>query len=263
MPLDLAFAEQGAGPPVLILHGLFGSAGNWAGIARRLGAAHRVFVLDLRNHGASPWSDEVGYPAQAADVAAFIRRHGLGGAAVIGHSMGGKVAMMLALREPRLVGRLVVVDVAPAPNPPSLRAYAEAMRAIDPRGLSRRAEAEALLRTVIPEPAIRLFLVQNLVSGPAGLRWRLNLDAIAAGMETISGWPALPDDMVYDGPTLFIRGEHSGYVEERHRPQIMRRFPRAEIVTIAGAGHWVHAEQPEAFLAAVSRFLWARDEAAR
>jgi pimeloyl-ACP methyl ester carboxylesterase len=255
MAVDLVATEQGSGPPLLILHGLFGSATNWTGIARRLAAGRRVFALDLRNHGRSPWSDAVGYAAQAEDLDRFIRRHEIAPATLLGHSMGGKTAMALALREPDLVARLIVVDVAPAAYPPVLGAYAEAMRAIDPRRLARRAEADALLAERIPEAPIRSFLLQNLVAGPEGLGWRLNLDALAAGMAEISGFPALPPAARYDGPTLFIRGERSDYVEARHEPAIRERFPRAEIVTIAGAGHWVHAERPDAFLEAVERFL--------
>jgi pimeloyl-ACP methyl ester carboxylesterase len=257
MALVLAAAEQGAGPPLVILHGLFGSATNWATVARRLAATHRVAALDLRNHGRSPWSDEVGYDAQAEDLAAFIRSRGWAAASLLGHSMGGKAAMVLALREPRLVARLVVCDVAPVAYPPTLGRYAEAMRAIDPRRISRRAEADALLRAMIPEEAIRAFLLQNLVAGPDGLHWRLNLDAIVAGIGIISGFPDLPAEAVYGGPTLFIRGGRSDYVRDEHRAVILRRFPRAAIVTVEGAGHWVHAEQPATFLDRVERFLAA------
>jgi pimeloyl-ACP methyl ester carboxylesterase len=171
--------------------------------------------------------------------------------------MGGKAAMVLALREPRLVARLVVCDVAPVAYPPTLGRYAEAMRAIDPRRISRRAEADALLRAMIPEEAIRAFLLQNLVAGPDGLHWRLNLDAIVAGIGIISGFPDLPAEAVYGGPTLFIRGGRSDYVRDEHRAVILRRFPRAAIVTVEGAGHWVHAEQPATFLDRVERFLAA------
>jgi esterase len=255
MAVDLVAVEQGSGTPLLILHGLFGSATNWTGIARRLAATHRVFAVDLRNHGRSPWSDEVGYAAQADDLGRFVRRHAVAPATLLGHSMGGKAAMALALREPGLVARLVVVDVAPVSYPPVLGAYAEAMRAIDPRRLARRAEADALLAARIPEAPIRSFLLQNLVAGPEGLSWRLNLDALAAGMAEISGFPDFPSAARYQGPTLFIRGERSDYVAARHEHAIRERFPRAEIVTVAGAGHWVHAERPDAFVQVVEGFV--------
>lgn len=255
MALDLAFTEYGSGPPLLILHGLFGSAGNWSSIARRLAADHRVLAVDLRNHGASPWAETMTYDAMAEDVLALMARQGLGPTVVLGHSMGGKVAMVMAFQAAERIERLIAVDVAPVAYPPVLRSLAEAMRAVDLRGVTRRSEVDALLRPAVPDDATRMFLLQNLVSAPDGLRWRLNLDAIIAGMDDISGFPALRPDQVYGGPTLFLRGERSGYIEDRHKAVILRHFPRTRIETIPGAGHWVHAEQPEAFLRAVTAFL--------
>lgn len=257
MPLALAAAEFGdAGPPLIVLHGLFGSGTNWRTIAQRLAQRHRVFALDLRNHGASPWAEAMDYAAMAADVGAFVRQRGLDPAAVLGHSMGGKAAMMLALTEPALVERLLVVDVAPAAYPPRLRAYAEAMRAIDPAALRRRGEADAPLRAAVPDAGERAFLLQNLVPGPGGgLRWRLNLPVIERSMETIAGWPRLPDDLRYPRPTLFVAGARSDHVRPEHHAAIRRLFPRARIAEVADAGHWLHAEKPEAFLALAEPFL--------
>lgn len=257
MPIALAHAEYGAGPPVLILHGLYGSGTNWTAVARSLAAQYRVFTLDLRNHGHSPWDDAMDYGAMAEDVRQFLAAQGLGRAALIGHSMGGKAAMVLALTAPQVVSRLVVVDIAPVARQTTLGAYAEAMRALDLRGVSRRGAVDALLSPAVPETAVRLFLLQNLTPGPDGLRWRLNLDAILRGMGEIAGFPDLPAEAVYRGPVLVVRGERSDYVRESDLEAFRRRFPAFTLVTVSGAGHWVHAERTEPFLAAVERFLAA------
>jgi pimeloyl-ACP methyl ester carboxylesterase len=253
--VQLAATEQGAGSPVLVLHGLFGSARNWATIARRLAERHRVFALDLRNHGASPWTETMSYPEMAADVRAFIEGRGLGPVAIVGHSMGGKVAMVLALESPALVERLVVVDIAPAYYPPVLLSYIEAMRAIDLERTTRRADVDAALAAAVPEEGIRQFLLQNLVHEGGGLRWRLNLATLAVSMPAISEFPEPPEGTVYDGPTLFIAGERSDYVQPAHRAAIRRLFPRASLLKLRDAGHWIHAERPDAFVATLLPFL--------
>ncbi len=255
MAVALAFAEFGAGPPVLILHGLFGAGTNWTTVAQRLAARFHVFALDLRNHGASPWAEPMDYAAMAEDVAAFIAARGLGRVALIGHSMGGKAAMALALTAPRLVERLVVVDIVPVAHMPQHSAELEAMRTLDLRGVNRRAAADALLRLRIPDDAVRHFLLQNLVAAPDGLKWRLNLAALAAAMATLSGFPAFATGTAYRGPVLLVRGERSDYAADRDLPAFRDIFPTLEVVTIAGAGHWVHAERLEEFLTAVMPFL--------
>ncbi|WP_333669207.1 alpha/beta fold hydrolase [Elioraea tepidiphila] len=255
-PVALAATEQGDGPPVVILHGLFGSVQNWRTVAGRLAATHRVIAADLRNHGASPHAGRMDYPAMAADVAALIETRAGGRAAVIGHSMGGKVAMWLALTRPTLVERLVVVDVAPVAYRPTLQAYAEAMRALPLRPGMRRAEADAALAAAIADPGERAFLLQNVrfdADGPPA--WRLNLAVIGAAVPTISAFPDPPGSARYDGPVLIVAGERSGYVRAGHHATILRLFPRAAFVVVPGAGHWVHAEAPEPFLRAVEPFL--------
>jgi pimeloyl-ACP methyl ester carboxylesterase len=251
--LDLAFQQRGAGPPVLILHGLFGSAGNWTGVARALGERFEVFALDLRNHGASPWDSRMDYPTMAEDVAQFVVARNLGHAAVIGHSLGGKVAMTLALSAPDLVERLVVVDIAPAPRPPTHLAYVEAMQALDLGATARRVTADALLKPRIPDDAERGFLLQNLLFAGDRPHWRINLDAIAAGMDDMAGFPDFTTP--YRGPVLAIRGGASPYVPDRDLPAFARLFPAYRLVTIPGAGHWLHAERAAEFLAAVMPFL--------
>ena len=243
----------GDGPPLLVLHGLFGQAKNWATIAKGLADGHRVIAVDLRNHGASPWSDEMTYPAMAGDVAALIDALPEGRADVLGHSMGGKAAMVLALTRPELVDRLVVADIAPvAYGGGSLLPFVDAMLAVDPsRHASRREVGDALKRAV-QDPGIRQFLLSNLTRGDAGLRWTLNLPAIRAAMDTLTGWPAV--DGRYDGETLFLAGERSDYVTKAARPAIDRHFPNARIEPVP-AGHWIHAEAPRATLAALRGFL--------
>jgi len=180
---------------------------------------------------------------------------GIGRAALLGHSMGGKVAMLAALLYPSEIDRLVVVDIAPATNPPTLLAYVRAMRAVDLHGVTRRGEVDARLTGTIPNAAERAFLLQNLVFADGKARWRLNLEAIDHEFPQISGFPELSAGTAYQGPTLFIVGASSNYILPKHEPLIQRLFPQARIVRIEGAGHWVHAEQPQAFLQAIGPFL--------
>jgi pimeloyl-ACP methyl ester carboxylesterase len=255
MPIELSADEFGEGPPLTILHGLFGSGRNWRSIAQHLAARHRVVTFDLRNHGASPWADGMSYGEMVEDLRASLRSRGIERAALLGHSMGGKVAMLTALLHPGEVDRLVVVDIAPSTNQPTLLAYIRAMRAADLRGVRRRAEADLQLAEAVPDPAERAFLLQNLVIGENAAHWRLNLQAIERGFSEIVGFPALPAGTVYPGPALFVSGARSNYIQPEHEPLIRHLFPQARIARIEGAGHWVHAEQPKAFLQAVAPFL--------
>lgn len=258
MILNTVEAGEGGGgggdPPVLLLHGLFGAAQNWGAVQRRLSTRHRVLAMDLRSHGASP-RGAMDYPALAADVAETLEAHGATPAAVLGHSMGGKVAMVLALTRPGQVSRLVVADIAPVAYPPALRGYVEAMRAVPPHpGLSRR-EADAALAAAVPEAGIRAFLLQNLrFEGGGPPAWRLGLEEIAAGMPVIEGFPDLAGAS-YPGPTLVLGGERSTYIRPEHHDRFRALFPAARFATVPGAGHWVHAENPEGFLALVEPFL--------
>jgi pimeloyl-ACP methyl ester carboxylesterase len=246
---------QAEGPPVVILHGLFGSGRNWASIAQRLAGAHQVIALDARNHGASPWAETMSYAEMAEDVLATLRARGIGRARLIGHSMGGKTAMLCALRHPAAVDRLVVVDVAPAAHDSPFGAYIAAMRGADLAGVSRRGDVDRQLAAAVPSPAERAFLLQNLILGEGAARWRINLDALARDLPEIASFPDLPPGVSYGGPTLFVAGERSGYLGAEHEPAIRRLFPNAAIERIAGTGHWVHAEAPDAFLDLVGPFL--------
>jgi esterase len=255
--VTLAYHDTGAGDPLVILHGLFGSKRNWASVARRLGGQHRVLAVDLRNHGESPWDDRHDYPALADDVARVIEAVLGRPAAVLGHSMGGKAAMILALSRPELVERLVVVDIPPAESAGDTRRCLEAMRAVPLATFTRRVDVETALAAAIPDPAIRAFLAANIVSRPDGLAWGINLEALARQFETIRGFPEIPSGQRYDRPTLFVAGGRSQYLLPDHVPAITRLFPAATIEVIPDAGHWVHAEAPAAFVTAVGRFLSA------
>ena len=256
MPGALASTVIGRGPPALILHGLFGSGTNWRTIARRLEHRIECHLVDQRNHGRSLHATNMTYPVLAADVLAYLGAHGIERAGLVGHSMGGKVAMTLALTVPERVCWLVVADIAPAPSPSDHRPILDALKALPIDGIASRAAAEAALAPAIPDLGLRRFLLQNLVhDGAASLRWRIDLDAIANALPDLTDFPPPPRGAVYEGPTLFLCGARSDYVAAHHTPRIHALFPAASVVTVAGAGHWLHAEQPDAVVAHIDTFL--------
>ena len=243
---------RGEGPPLALLHGLFGRAGNFGIVQRELARKFRVLALDLRNHGHSPHAEGMSYSAMADDVLETLRTRGVLPCALVGHSMGGKVAMALALASPGAVSRLAVADIAPAQYGHGMRRYVEAMRAIPLTSELTRAAADAALAEFVPDAVIRAFLLQNLRFGekPA---WRLGLEEIAAAMPDIEGWPDIATR--YGGPTLFIAGARSDYIRPEHRPTIRALFPAARFVTLKDAGHWVHADNPAGFVAVIEAFV--------
>jgi pimeloyl-ACP methyl ester carboxylesterase len=257
MSLDLSFEDTGGGPPVLLLHGLFGSSLNWRTVARQLAPTHRVVSVDLRNHGASPWSDVMSYANMAEDVMAVMDRLKLRQPAVVGHSMGGKTAMVLALDYPGRLGALVVVDIAPVGYPDRLSGYARAMSAIDTLAAGSRSEVQRLLERSISEPGTVPFLMQNLVSRNEHFDWRINLAAITAAMGELSGFPTDAATRCFPGPTTLIAGTRSDYVSADDRDIFRTLFPRLRVIDVADAGHWVHADQPGAFMAALREALAA------
>ena len=252
----LALTEEGDGPPLILLHGLFGAGQNWGGIRRALVSRYRVLTPDLRNHGASPHAAAMDYAAMAADIAETMDAAGVPRAAVLGHSMGGKVAMLLALVQPGRVERLIVADIAPVRYRPALRGYVEAMQAMPLRSGMTRKEADAHLAATIPEAGIRAFLLQSLRFETNPPAWRLGLAELAAAMPTIEDF-ASPPGARYDGAVLVMAGERSDYIRPEHHAVFRALFPRAAFTTIPNAGHWVHAENPRAFLAALEPFLAA------
>lgn len=231
-------------PPLLIVHGLFGSARNWGVIARRMSADRDVVVVDMRNHGESPALSSHSYPDMAADLAEVIALHG-GQMDVMGHSMGGKAAMQLALTQGALVNRLIVADIAPVAYTHDQSQHIKAMRALDLDGLTSRGEADRRLAEVMDEPALRAFFLQSLDLKATPPRWRLNLDVLEAEMPKIVGWPGTKGQ--FDGPTLFLAGADSAYIKPEYRQDIRALFPAARFAKIPGAGHWLHADKPREF----------------
>jgi esterase len=255
MTVELAHVRHGAsGPPLVILHGLLGSARNWTRIARQLALTHQVLVLDLRNHGASPWAEPMTYDRMALDVCGFLDRQELPAATLIGHSMGGKVAMRMALGHGSRVLGLIAVDIAPVAYRRDFHAYLAAMQGLDLTRVTRRAEADAALAESIDDAGVRGFLLQNLVSTEDKLAWRVPLTVLADAMPELMGFPQSPGER-YDGPALFLTGGRSRYVRPEHHEVILRLFPQARFAVIEEAGHWVQAEAPERFLAVVHDFL--------
>ena len=251
-----------SGPRVVFLHGLFGQGKNWTTLAKGLSTQARVTLLDLPDHGRSPWSSEFSYPAMADAVAQTLAEEGGDEPwAVVGHSMGGKVAMALALLRPALVARLCVVDVAPAPtgSMSNFATYVQGMRAVDLAALRDRSAAEAALQAFVPDPVVRSFLLQNLRREGDSWRWQMNLRLLGDELEQISNWPDLTTEPYhvapYPGPVLWVGGAQSSYIRPEHTPAMRALFPRVRSVTVKGAGHWVHADQPEVLAAVLRRFL--------
>lgn len=244
----------GDGPPLVILHGLFGSGRNWGSIARALGESRQVHCLDLRNHGNSPWTSRMDYPSMAADVARYMETRGLAPADLLGHSMGGKTAMTLALSVPELIERLIVVDIAPVTYVRDhFSGFLNAMRSLDFASLTRRGDIDAALAPAISDASMRAFLMQNLVSQDGRFQWRVNLEGIGPSLPSIIGFP--PFDNRFEGPATFLAGEKSDYIRPRDEAAISGLFPHSRLIEIGGAGHWPHAEQPARFVQLVGQAL--------
>jgi pimeloyl-ACP methyl ester carboxylesterase len=260
-----------SGPRVVFVHGLFGQGKNWTSIAKGLADAHRVTLVDLPNHGHSPWTDRVHYLDMVEMLATELEHLG-DPVTLVGHSMGGKVAMQLALRRPELLRALVVVDIAPVEYPlqggrtddpdeeaSPFAAYIAAMRALDLDQLKTRDDADAALKSAVPSRMVRSFLLQSLVrEGPGtdgGWRWRLNLELLERDLDELRGFPTPPPGATFDGPVLWMAGANSTYVLDEDRPHMDAVFPATRLVRIKNAGHWVHSEQPEVFLTTLRLFL--------
>lgn len=246
-------------PPVVLLHGLFGRARNLGFVQRKLAATRHTLAMDLRNHGNSPHGP-MSYPAMAEDVLETMLHYGMQKAMVLGHSMGGKTAMMLSLIHPQAVQSLLVVDIAPGQGgfarmdlPPGLDKLAF------PPHLDLRS-ADELLRPLIANDAVRQLMIQNIRMGD-NPGWAIGMHDILAGMPAMMGWPTLPASAQYSGPTLFIRGETSPYIQPTNYPQMRHLFPHYRLETINGAGHWVHADAPRRFMELVEEFATQTENA--
>lgn len=239
-------------PALLIVHGLYGSARNWGVIARHLADSRKVLAVDQRNHGQSPRKPTQSYADMAGDLARVIEAQGAP-MDVLGHSMGGKAAMLLALTRPDLVRKLVVADIAPVTYDHDQSRHIHAMRGLDLTGLTSRSEADRRLAQTVDDPALRAFFLQSLDLKAQPPVWRLNFDVLEAEMAGIVGWPE--SDGRFDGPTLFLSGADSHYVKAEYRDTIRALFPHARFAKLPGAGHWLHAERPREFEQAVRVFL--------
>lgn len=242
-------------PAVVLLHGLFGSSSNWGAVARHLAPNFRVLVPDLRNHGQSPHDPDNSYRAMVSDVLALLDAQDMAGATLVGHSMGGKVAMHLALNHPQRVTGLAVVDMSPVSYSHDFNEVLAAFRAVDLARLGNRSDADAQMAHRVTIPGVRAFLLQNLVKRDGTWAWRLNLDALAASQAEILGFPAQSPGASYTGPAAFIYGELSDYVKQEYEPEIRRLFPAASLCPVPRAGHWVYAEQPEGFMTCLDEYL--------
>jgi esterase len=247
-------SSLGEGPDLVLLHGLFGAAKNLGVLARGLSAAHRVISLDLRNHGASPHGAAMDFETMAGDIAETMVSLGLEKAAVAGHSLGGKTAMMLALTRPEMVARLAVLDIAPVSYHQGYDDYVKAMQAIELTPALTRHAADAALAGTVPEPPMRAFLLNNLILGAAP-HWRMGLEEIANAMPDLLAWRDPADLKPYEGQVLFLRGGESHYVQPAAEAAIDRLFPHAIRKTVEGASHWLHADKPQQVLSDLQEFF--------
>lgn len=255
-PVELHSEVIGEGSDLVILHGLFGSLDNWRGMARRLASCFRVWLIDQRNHGRSAHHARFDYPAMAEDLRHFLDRHALWSVYLLGHSMGGKAAMTFASRHPERVSSLIVEDMGPGAYRPRHEGIFRGLLDIPLDRLRNRSEADKLLRNAVPEDAVRGFLLKNLYRKKDGCwDWRCHLPALFANYRKLLS--PLPLQVPVSCPTLFVRGELSDYLEPMRPDPLLRVFVQRRMVTIRKAGHWVHADQPEAFLQAVKAFLSA------
>jgi esterase len=251
--MKLFFRESGQGPPLIILHGLFGSSDNWFTVAKTFAATHHVYLVDQRNHGQSPHSDDFNYQLLAGDLIQFIQEHGLKAVNVIGHSMGGKAAMNAAVNNPDPIEKLVVVDIVPKAYPVHHDKLVAGMKALSLGKLSSRTEADSMLAVHVPDANERQFLLKNLVrNNTGGFQWKINLNAIDAHLEELGEGMKYPGK--FDKPALFIHGTRSKYFKTGDEEEIKKIFPRARFVALE-TGHWVQAEKPVEFANAVLDFL--------
>lgn len=252
--MQLNFKKTGQGKPLIILHGLFGSADNWLNIAKGLENDYTLYLVDQRNHGDSEHAEEWNYQVMADDLVEFMEDQGLEKSHLLGHSMGGKTAMTLALRHPEKVERLLVVDIAPRSYPVHHQTILEGLNAIDLEQLQSRKQADDLLAKYVDEKSIRQFLLKSLGRNEEGkFIWKINLPVITEKIDTIG--QAIESESVFDHPTLFVTGANSNYVQDKDKPDIEKYFPNSNIIKMKNAGHWLHAEQPEAVIETIQAFL--------
>ena len=240
-------------PSIIILHGVFGTSDNWQTFGKALSNQYHILLVDQRNHGQSPHSDQFNYPAMADDLQELVTTHKLAQPVVIGHSMGGKTAMFFAVRYPELLSRLIIVDIAPRAYPPHHQAVLDAFAAVDIAQLKSRQQAQQAMKPYVSDPGVQQFLLKNLRRTDDGFAWKLNLPIIRDNIQEIG--EAVPTDITFNKLTLFVRGAKSDYILDEDQDLIKQIFPKARLETVPDAGHWVHAEQPEALIKIVTNFL--------
>ena len=254
MSLDLFYRSSGNGQPLIILHGLFGLNDNWQSFSKQITENNiAVYAVDLRNHGSSPHDSVFDYDSMADDVFAFISKHDLQNVNIMGHSLGGKVAMKFALKHQDILKSLIVVDIAPRYYAPHHQQIIKALQAVDLDTVNTRKEAEHILSGYIDDAGVKMFLLKNLYWEGDRLQWRFNLKVIAEKIESVG--ERITSTEKFEGKTLFIKGEKSKYITDDDKSEILNLFPEAEIKTCANAGHWVHADNPECMLTTVCDFL--------
>jgi len=260
--LELFYRQSGeTGEPLIILHGLYGSGDNWMSIARPLSENFRVYLVDQRNHGRSPHSEDMDYDLMAGDLLEFFNKHQIEKANIIGHSMGGKTAMWFASKHPMKVNKLVVADIAPKSyemtdsNAGVHKMIISALKTVTPETAASRKEIESRLSDLLPNPQLVMFLLKNIERKNDGsYRWRINIKSIEKDLEKImNGFSGLSTPV--NVPALFLKGEESNYIKAKDLPRIKELFPDSQVITIPKAGHWLHAQQPELFTSKVLEFL--------
>lgn len=257
MTVKLHHNHTGDGPPVILLHGLFGSGNNLGALARALAASHSVYSVDLPNHGRSGWLEDATLATMAACLADWMAHQGLPCAQFVGHSLGGKLAMQLALARPRLVSALVVADIAPVAYPPHHDGVFAALDAVAAGQCASREAAAGLMAAHLQEQQVIQFLLSSLRRDTDGVyRWRFNLEGLKRGYGAVRAEPAVTAP--FRGPVLFIKGGESDYIREEHRAHILKLFPRAGVKIMPGCGHWLHAQRPSLFNSLVQRFVLAQ-----
>lgn len=258
--MNIAFSHFSAQEPydgnhsILILHGLFGSQRNWYSIAKRLAEKFEVYTLDLRNHGESAHSEIMSYQEMAGDILQFVSEHDLNKVAIVGHSIGGKVAMQASLQEPEMISKLIIVDIAPVQYEHNFYHLVDLLNTLPLERIDSRQQADEYLQFVVKPKALRQFLLQNLRSSNDGFFWRINLHAIQSCIEAIEGFPD-GHDKPYRNPVLFLKGERSNYIRDAYDEEIFRLFPGALFITVPDAGHWLQAENPDFVIKEIAEFM--------
>lgn len=251
--MKLNFKKSGSGPPLVILHGLFGSLDNWFSIAKELVEHYTLYLVDQRNHGDSPHAEEWNYAVMVEDLKELMDEEGLEKIYLMGHSMGGKTVMNFALKYPKAVEKLIVADIAPRYYPIHHQSILEGLNSLNLSEIKSRKEADDQLAQYIPELGVRQFLLKSLTRDSDGFVWKINLSVISKNIENVG--EALPEGGKYEGPTLFLAGANSNYIQQKDMTDMERFFPNYELEFIANAGHWLHAEQPHAVVEEMRRFL--------